>query len=96
MKKGQFLVLCQDSSEEIFKLVSIIGETVAVLIEHVETLSNQVETLKDEIKELKVHLKKTAVTAISRCLQMNLLSRRVGTRKATNKQAVRKGIRAIT
>ena len=56
MKKEQFLLLCQTNPEEVFKLVTTMGETIRTLMTQVETLNNQVEALKGEIKELKARL----------------------------------------
>ena len=56
MKKEQFLLLCQTNPEEIFKLVTTMGETIRTFMAQVESLNNQVEALKGEIKELKARL----------------------------------------
>ncbi len=56
MKKEQFLLLCQTNPEEVFKLVTTMGETIRTFMAQVETLNNQVEALKGEIKELKARL----------------------------------------
>ncbi|NLZ54024.1 MAG: IS66 family transposase [Thermoanaerobacteraceae bacterium] len=60
MKKEQFLLLCRTNPEEVFKLVTTMGETISALMAQVETLNNQVDALKVEIKELKARLDKNS------------------------------------
>ena len=54
------MLLCQTNPEEVFKLVTAMGKTIAMLMEQVETLNNQVETLQEEVKELKARLDKNS------------------------------------
>lgn len=60
MKKEQFIFLCRNDPEEVFKIVVAMGETISLLKAQVETLNNQVEALKAEVKELKARLNKNS------------------------------------
>ena len=67
MNKVQFLALCRTNPEEVFKLVTAMGKTVAELMAQVENLNSQVEDLKTQVsvlqeenQELKAQLNKNS------------------------------------
>ncbi len=56
LKKEQFIDLCKNEPEEVFKLFCVMGATITTLQEQVVALSEQVDTLQAEVKELKSRL----------------------------------------
>jgi len=60
MKKEQFIELCKNDPEEVFKLFCVMGETITTLQSQVVALNEQVETLQAEVKELKSRLDKNS------------------------------------
>ena len=60
MKKDQFIELCKSDPEEVFRLFSIMGETITTLQAQVVTLNDQVNSLQAEVKELKARLEQNS------------------------------------
>ncbi|RQD81737.1 IS66 family transposase, partial [Methanosalsum natronophilum] len=60
MKKEQFIELCKNDPEEVFKLFCIMGETITTLQSQVVTLNEQVNSLHAEVKELKARLEQNS------------------------------------
>lgn len=60
MEKEQFIDLCKNDPEEVFKLFCVMGATITALQEQVVALSEQVDTLQAEVKELKARLDKNS------------------------------------
>jgi molecular chaperone GrpE (heat shock protein) len=60
MKKEQFIELCKNDPEEVFKLFCIMGETVTTLQAQVVALNEQVNALQAEVKELKSRLEQNS------------------------------------
>lgn len=58
LKKEQFIELCKNDPEEVFKLFCVMGETITTLQAQVIALNAQVESLQAEVKELKARVKK--------------------------------------
>ena len=56
MKKEQFIELCKNDPEEVFKLFCVMGETITTLQAQVVALNAQVESLQAEVNELKARL----------------------------------------
>jgi len=60
MKKEQFIELCKNDPEEVFKLFCVMGETITTLQAQVVALNEQVNSLQTEVKELKARLEQNS------------------------------------
>lgn len=60
MKKEQFIALCKNDPEEVFKLFCVMGETITTLQSQVVALNEQVHFLQAEVKELKARLQQNS------------------------------------
>ena len=60
MKKEQFIELCKNDPEEVFKLFCVMGETITTLQAQVVTLNEQVNLLQSEVKELKARIQQNS------------------------------------
>ncbi|MDW7740575.1 MAG: DUF6444 domain-containing protein, partial [Bacillota bacterium] len=60
MNKEQFIELCKNDPEEVFKLFCVMGATITTLQEQVVALNEQVDVLQAEVKELRSRLDKNS------------------------------------
>ena len=60
MKKEQFVELCKNDLEEVFKLFCVMDETITTLQTQVVALNEQVNFLQAEVKELKARLEQNS------------------------------------
>jgi uncharacterized protein YlxW (UPF0749 family) len=97
MDKKQFITLCKNDPEQVYKLFCVMGETITTLRAEVVLLNEQVETLQEEVKNLKSRLDQNSRNSNIYCthLQTNSSSQKARVKKAARKQAGKRATRAI-
>ncbi len=93
MNKEQFLELCRTNPEEVFKLVTTMGKTIADLMAQVEALNVQVSALQEEIQELKAQLNKNSRNSSKPPSTEEFVKTKSQRKKVVKRQVARKGTR---